>query len=149
MGGWAYFDTSCLVKIFVRETGSDACRRGFRDADRVGTSVVTFVETCMVLARKVQSNVLKIAQADTIRGMLEHTLIPDMAIVGIPDIHANVVTVSGRLSAKYPLLRALDAIHLASAMALRVRAHQPRIGFYCADDRLRSAAEGEGFNVLP
>ena len=102
-----------------------------------------------MLARKVPAKILKDVQADAIRGMIESTLIPDMAIVGIPNVHSNVVTISGRLPMKYPVLRSLDAIHLASALALRVRSRQPRVDFYCTDTRLRSAAAGEGFRVLP
>ena len=54
---------------------------------------------------------------------------------------------AGRLLAVHPV-RAGDALQLAAALAWSDEAPQGS-GFVCLDDRLRTAARSEGFNVLP
>lgn len=149
MATWAYFDTSCLVKLLVAEPESDMCRRGYRVADRVGTSVISLAEARVAIARKLTAGEITPAAARSVIDSLEHTLVPDMALVPISDALSPVFREISRLAATYPLLRTLDAIQLASGVVLRNRSRLPQIDFFCWDKRLRNAAKGEGFNVLP
>ncbi len=52
MASWAYFDTSCLVKLLVAEAKTKECSEGFREAPRVVTSVIAWAEIPVALARK-------------------------------------------------------------------------------------------------
>lgn len=127
-----YFDTCALVKLIWAEEQSAellAWLNQFSDEAYV-SSMLTDVEL-----RRVAWRVDPGAIADVDSVVAELTLLP---------IDATVVRAAGRLN--HPHLRALDAVHLATAMGVT------RLGgvqhFVTYDKRLLRSAAAEGLPVV-
>jgi uncharacterized protein len=123
----AYADASALVKLVVAEPEGRALRDGLARHEHVVTSIVGAVEVVRV-GRRVRG-------PDGARDAED--LVAGLAVVPVTDEvrrHASALDPPG--------LRALDAIHLASALApATVEA------FYCYDGRLCEAARAAGLPV--
>ena len=122
----AYFDASAIVKLGNAERESHALI-DYLSEDKVwaGTSVIADVEVRQTLHR------LKSIGADTeehVRGFFRIELSKDM--------RDRAVTLGAKL-------RALDAIHLATAMAL-----DDDVDVVTYDDRLAAAAREQGLRVV-
>lgn len=127
MTGVAYADASALVKLILLEAESGAVHRWFTEAPRIATSRVGVVETIRATSRRNHDA----AQRDRV---LEEVEIIDLG----PAIAAAAAALHP------PLLRTLDAIHLATAMALL-----PDLdAFVTYDDRLADAARAIGLPVV-
>jgi predicted nucleic acid-binding protein len=121
----AYVDASALVKLIVDEPGALALRRFLAGFDEHLTSRVGIVETRRALARGS-------ADADATVRML--------APVAPVELDAAIAATAAVLQPA--TLRTLDAIHLATALALyHVDA------FVTYDDRLADAARSIGLPV--
>ena len=149
MASWAYFDTSCLVKILVAETESEACRKGFMQAPRVVTSVITWAEIVCALASKRSRDEIAPDQFKEALLHVERFLKAEVSTVALPDMFARPLEEIPRLAEAYPFLRSLDAIHVASAIALRERQRGAAIDFFSTDKKLIPVAKAEGFTVRP
>lgn len=149
MASLAYFDTSCLVKLLVAEANTKECSEGFREAPRVVTSVIAWAEIPVALARKRTNGEVTPDQVKSMLLHVEHFFKVEVSTVALPDMFARPLKEIPRLADAYPPLRSLDAIHLASAIALRERQQGAPIDFFCADKRLIDAAKAEGFTVRP
>lgn len=123
----AYVDASALVKLIVDEAESGALLRWAVEIDRLVTSRVGIVETVRAASR---------------RG---HDVTPRSRVltdVSIHELDPGIASVAAGLPP--PLLRTLDAIHLATAMALG-----PELdAFVTYDDRLAEAARAVGLPVV-
>jgi len=127
MTGIGYADASALVKLVVDEPGSAAVGRWYLESDRVLTSVVGIVEMRRACARR---------SYDAAR--LE-------AIVRSVDVVAVTSDVAERAGALRPSeLRTLDAIHLATALALGADLET----FITYDTRLAAAAQALAIRVV-
>ena len=123
----AYVDASALVKLVVRETESLQMLRWYVEAERVITSRVGVIETRRAAARHRHD-------PDRLRSLL--------AMVEVFELDPRV---ADRAASVGPaLLRALDAIHLATALELG-----DGLGaFITYDDRLAAAARSAGLPVV-
>lgn len=148
-----YLDTSALVKLYVEEDGSEDVDAAVKDASRVATSAVAYPEARATLARLERDEDLtpeehRAAVAD---------LDADWELLGVLDLSRNLARFCGRLARKHGL-RGFDAVHLGSAVAVRVaselkrEADRRRIGpgvgveevfFHAYDERLKRAARHE------
>ena len=127
MRGVTYADASALVKLVVAEADSDAMLRWFVESERVLTSRVGIIETMRASSRR------------------EHD--PEHREAVLRDVEVIELDVPITLAAATvdpPLLRSLDAIHLASAMALGPEL----VAFVTYDDRLAEAARAVGLPVV-
>lgn len=135
-----YFDANVLVKLVLDERDSDVAGEVWNQADSRHASPLAFVEACAALAAAHRNHALDASrhqesQADVraIRGQLGTVHLTD-AIAGhaaeLADRHA---------------LKGADAVHLASALALR----DLDIVVATWDRRLHSAAQAEGLRVAP
>lgn len=133
-GGVLYVDTSALVKLVVREPESDAVEREFARWSGLATSSLTAVELARALMR---------ARAQERAGVADDARAADFAraMAEVP-MTTRVLSVASGLEPA--VLRALDAIHLASALALG--SDLGAIATY--DDRLAAAAGSHGIAVL-
>ena len=123
----AYVDASAIVKLVVAEAESMAFLRWFVEADRVTTSTVGLIETRRAAARRAH----EAAHREYILSEFEVLALSE-------DVAARSA------AAEPPSLRALDAIHLASALALG-----PELdAFVTYDDRLADAARRVGLPVV-
>jgi len=115
---WAYFDTSALIKRYVDEPGRREVLRLLRRNDCV-TSAVLPVEVRSALRRRVSEGTL---DEDRIPAILKR-LTADRAFWTFVEVSSEVLAAAETLAAAHPL-RALDAIHVASAQLfarLRIR----------------------------
>lgn len=127
MSGLSYLDASALVKLVIDEPESPMLNRWYVDADRLVTSRIGVIETIRAAAR--------IAFDPAHRDLV----IADLEIVELSEAIARVAASVGP-----PALRSLDAIHLATALALA-----PDLdAFVTYDDRLADAARMLGLPVV-
>jgi uncharacterized protein len=122
----AYFDSSAIVKLGVPETESQALIDYLSEQQFWAvTSVVADVEVRRTLQK------LKLLGADT----QEH--VKGFFLIELSkDVRDRAVTLGSRV-------RSLDAIHLATALAL-----DDDVDFVTYDDRLAAAAQQHGLRVI-
>ena len=127
MTGVAYADASALVKLVVDEAESARVFRWYVEVDRVATSRIGVVETIRASARR------------------EHDAgYRDRVLEGVEIVEIDPAIARVAASLGPPLLRTLDAIHLATALALG-----PELdAFVTYDDRLAEAARSLGLPVV-
>ena len=138
---WAYFDTSALIKRYVEEPGRRQVLQLLRGHACV-TSAVLPVEIQSALRRRVSDGTLDSA---ALPGVLKRVA-ADRAYWTLVEVASEVLTVAEDLAAAHPL-RALDAIHLASARVLAERMASTPVIFVSADVRQMTAARGLGMTT--
>jgi predicted nucleic acid-binding protein len=127
VSGLTYVDASALVKLVVEEPESRAMNRWFVESTRVMTSRIGLIETLRASAR------------------LDHDpahreqVIRDVEVIELS--HAIAIAAA---SLRPAALRTLDAIHLASALALGSELD----AFVTYDDRMAEAARALGMPVV-
>jgi hypothetical protein len=113
-------------------------RRVWDEASRLATSSLTLVEVCAALVRAARGGRL------SPRGLRAATssaavLLAELDLV---EPERDVLDQAADLAERYAL-RAYDAVHLASAMALR----DPEVVVATWDHDLRAASSAEGFAI--
>jgi len=136
-----YLDTSALIKRFVREAGSDAVSR-IVARKPVATSKIAYVEVHATLMRARRAGRLTGNQYTLVIGQFEREW-PAYTRV---DLHDDVLRLGREMVRRHPL-RGYDAVHLASAVALR-RGLDEEIVFAAADAKLLAAAASERLRTL-
>jgi len=135
-----YMDTSALVKLCVLETGTALAVGLWKHADALVTSRIADAEVRSVLAAAERIGRIDAAPAAQARDCWAE-LWPSLATV---EVTAAIAQHAGDLADRRPL-RAGDALHLASALALRDAS--PVLAAW--DRRLAEAGRAEGLTVLP
>ena len=132
-----YFDASALVKRYVREKGSVRVRRLIA-SDTPATSRLSEVEVASALERRARQGAFSPAERDRALAALTIDLQAIVVVELTPEISVRARTLLQR-----HLLRAADAIQLASCLYLQEQLAEPiaLVGF---DDRLSAAARLEG-----
>ena len=137
-----YLDTSALVKVYVEEPKSAVVRENVKQAERLATSRIAYVEARAAFARKRREQGLSRADYRTLVNDLDQ----DWLDYFIVDVSEGVVQAAGNLAEHYAL-RGADAIHLASAVMLAKQAGES-ITFHCFDRHLIDAARKEELQVV-
>lgn len=133
-----YFDTSSFIKLYVEEEGSDSVRELRTSGGPAASSVILYVELRAALARMLSARLDQAAYRRAQRRFESDW--PYVASVPLDD---SVVALAAEVAERH-LLRALDAIHLASAMTLSRREDT----IVSAWDRsLLDAATAEGMRI--
>ena len=122
-----YIDTSAAVKLLLAEEESDALTDFLRDT---GSPLVTSRVGVIELRRVARRGGASPDRADA--------LAASFTVIELDEI------VEGLAVGLDPELRALDALHLASALAVGDALR----GFVCYDVRLAAAATGGGLSVF-
>ena len=138
-----FWDASAIIPLCVREPPSPLVKR---IAEQDGAIVVwwtTPVECYSAFARRRRDEILTRAQEDQAR---QAVLRLAANWTEVQPSH-QVREAAGRALLLHPL-RAADALQLAAALVW-ADARVTRHGFVCLDQRLREAAQREGFEVLP
>jgi predicted nucleic acid-binding protein len=135
-----YLDTSAFVKRYVIEPGSASVRPLFRTKS-VATSRIAYAEIAATMARLCREGALDEPARDAVTVRLDD----DFGAVTIVEIRAALVRRIPGLVARQAL-HGYDAVHLASALALRERGLA--VTFWAADTRLIRAARAEGLQTL-
>lgn len=107
-----FLDTSALAKRYIAEQGSDTVLRLCREAEQLAVSVICLPEMISTLNRLVRERRLSRAKYQ----VLKQTLLGDLAGADLCELTTAVMRGVIRLLESNPL-RAMDAIHVASAAA--------------------------------
>jgi predicted nucleic acid-binding protein len=137
-----YFDSSALIKRFVEEPGSARVEALIEAEPPPATSKVAYAEVHAGLARKLRERGLTPAAH---RGAAR-TFDADWPAYVRVELVEPLLILARDLIQRRPL-RGFDAIHLASALRLRDQIGA-EVRFVAADDRLLSAAAGEGLATV-
>jgi predicted nucleic acid-binding protein len=132
-----YFDASALAKRYIREKGSLKVRR-LLSADVPATSRLSSVEIASALVRRSREGAISAEQRERALAVLD----TDMSALLVVELTPAIVA-RARSLLKRHLLRAGDAIHLASCLHLQEQL-QEESTFIAFDDRLIAAARLEG-----
>ncbi|RIQ37380.1 type II toxin-antitoxin system VapC family toxin [Jiangella rhizosphaerae] len=130
-----YVDSSALLKRAVREAESDALEQALEDHVENGDAIVTSTLAGLEIGRAL----LRVAEGPAVQNGV------DDALAGIAERHIteDVVGLARRL--RPPVLRSLDAIHLATALVLDADlmiTYDHRLADACRHHTLRVAAPG-------
>ena len=136
-----YFDTSALVKRYVDEPGRCEVLRLFRRNECV-TSAVLPVELRSSLRRRVAEGSIDAARLPAI---VKHVAV-DRPYWTLVEVGIDVLAGAETLVAAHPI-RALDAIHVASAQLFAARVSLPGLTFVSADKRQTETAVAVGLVV--
>lgn len=139
---FAYFDTSALIKRYVRERGSTRVVSLLRRHDLL-SSAITPVEVMSALSRKKHNGELsKEGFAATLSRLQGERTRWELVEVGGVVLSRAEEIVQGAVP-----VRALDAIHIASLTTFEAAAGI-RIPFITGDGRQRDAATFVGLDII-
>jgi len=137
-----FFDASAVVKRYVRERESTAVRRLLRAGD-VAVSRLSEIEVVSALARLEREAAISRPQRN--RAIAAFTT--DLAAWHVVELSPDVVATARTLLVRH-VLRAGDAIQLASAHVLRTALGQDLEALVAYDQRVLTAAHAEQFTVV-
>ena len=138
---WAYFDTSVLVKRYIKEAGSIATGRLLQRFRFLSSSILP-VEAMSALSRRRASGDL--AHRDFLA--IQSRLRKDRDYWELVEAGEPVLLRAEEL-VQQTNVRTLDAIHLASAMIFQSESRLT-IPFITGDTKQRDAAHVLGFTVI-
>jgi predicted nucleic acid-binding protein len=138
---WAYFDTSVLMKRYVKEAGSPAARK-LLQRYRFLSSALAPVEALSALSRRRTAG--EITQRDFLA--IRSRLHKDRDYWELIEVGPIVLSQAEDLVQKTGL-RTLDALHVASALTFQATSGLT-IPFVTADARQRDAAESLALNLI-
>lgn len=141
----SYWDTSCLVKLYVAEPDSATFESHALHTPEILSSEITRFELQATLRRKEAKNELATGTANTLYQLFESSVRNgEIRLVSFDVIRTEFETLLEHLyGAALPMLRTLDAIHLATARTI----NEPEIA--ATDTRLRETAAICGFRLYP
>lgn len=144
--GLYYFDTSAVVKLYIREPGTERILRlASRQADnRLAVLSLTAVEFRSAIRKRERSGDIDHAGAASTIAKFEHHL---EARFLRQTLNESVVDTALGLIDRYPL-RAYDAIQLAGCLTLKAVSGGDDPFFVCADQVLLVAAQSEGLSIV-
>ena len=138
-----YLETSCLVKLYVREEDSESIAKSVETAKVIATSIVAYAEARAAFARKFREKGLSRAHFESVKKALD----ADWPRFFVLNLNSLTAKSAGDLAEKHAL-RGFDALHLASALSLRPASGDAVLRFVTADTRLQRAARLEGLEPV-
>lgn len=143
-----FLDSSALVKRYHREEGSEAVERLLAvPGERFLVSRLAIVEVTSSFARLVREKSLSADDLAKLVARMEDDVAGGVfAVVAVSSMRlADAATLIATQGLTIPL-RTLDAIHLATALAIHGRSRLA--GFVAADRKLLAAAEACGLGAI-
>jgi predicted nucleic acid-binding protein len=129
-----YWDTSALVKQFIKEVGTGEALALRAETPPHATATIAYTETFSAFRRRLREAALKEPQYhEIVRRFLQEW----PAYVRI-NLDESILGRSRTLLERYPL-RTLDAIHLASAIELQDQLDEPSVVISADAQLIRSA----------
>lgn len=141
-----YLETSALVKLYVREQGTDrVLALAERSAqNRLATLALSRIEVHSAVRRRERNGEISAQVAshllDTLDLHLQSRFVTQMVTDFVLDIACALIDRHA--------LRAFDAVQLAGYSALKTSAGNDIPVFVCADQTLLAAARREGISIL-
>ena len=130
-----YCDTSALIKLLVREPGSDRMHHASSEAEAIGVCRITWAEAMAAMARRQREDPASSSDLEQARQLLIRT----WAQFVIVEISQRLVEAAGRYADAFAL-RGYDSVQLAAAHELNLSTYLP-ITFASFDRRLNQAAQ--------
>lgn len=137
-----YLDTSALVKLYAEEAGSEVVRRAVATSDLIATTLISYAEARSAFARKWRGVKSARAALNRLRQEFER----DWARLQVLPVDETIVRKAADLIEEHPL-RALDALHLATADSLQA-VLRAVVTFACFDRALNEAARRRELEIL-
>lgn len=138
---WAYFDTSVLVKRYVKEKGSSGAK-DLLHRYRFLSSAIAPLEALSAICRRLTTGELAERDYAAIRSKMKK----DRAHWELVELSPLVLSQAEELIQRTKL-RTLDAIHVASALTFQA-ASGIQTPFITSDTRQRVSAEEVGLIVM-
>lgn len=135
-----YFDSSAFVKLLVEEDGSDLAAQLWYGCDAAVSSRIAYPEVCAALAAAGRNRRLTARAQDSAERGWDEFWSATRAI----ELTGDVAHHAGGLARAYGL-RAADAVHLASALAL----DDPDVIVAVWETRLRDGVKASGLRFTP
>jgi uncharacterized protein len=137
-----YLETSALVKLYVREVGTERLLRLTARASNHRFSVLALarVEMHSAIRRRQREGDIDASAADLLLSQFEQHLESRFIKQVLND---SLIDLATSLVNRHAL-RAYDAVQLAGCMMLKENSASDEPNFVCSDQRLLQAAEGEG-----
>ena len=132
---WLYVETSALLELILDQPRAAEVLAELQSARSLGASELVVLEASRVLGR-----------LGAHAGNAAERLVKLEARLDLCPIDVNLREHLVRPFVIEPL-RTLDALHLATALDVRLPGE--RVGFLCLDERLRQNAAALGFVVVP
>jgi predicted nucleic acid-binding protein len=141
-----YLETSALVKLYVREPGTE---RVLALADRASANqlavlALTQVEVRSAIRRRERNGEIPVVVASQLLEAFTRHLEGRFVTQAVTDF---VVDIASALVDRYAL-RAFDAVQLAGYVALKSSSGTELPVFVCSDQTLLAAAQQEGIAIL-
>jgi predicted nucleic acid-binding protein len=137
-----YLDTSALIKRFVNEKGSPLVQSIVQRTGAIATAKIAYAEIFAGLTRKLREGNLSKAQYALACRQFESDWHAYLRV----ELEDDILLLARDLIQRRPL-RGFDAVHLASALRLKIALGE-KVTFAAADGRLLKAAEGENLEPL-
>ena len=143
--GVYYLDTSALVKLYVREPGTEQMLRLASRSSGHTFAVLSLsrVEFRAALRRRERMGDIP---DETVRGMISQIERHLQRLYLIQPVTEAVIEEAAGLLDRHPL-RAYDAMQLAGCLSVRSRLAEPPL-FVCSDRDLLIAADRDGLRIL-
>ncbi len=137
-----YAETSAVVGWLLGEEMGRSGQQALRNAEHVFSSDLTLIEGDRALHRAAATSRISLSQISGLRALLASR-------AAHWSVHAITPRIVDIARGPFPneWIRALDAIHLATA--LRLREIHPDLAVLTLDRRVRENAVALGFEVLP
>lgn len=135
-----YLDSSALAKLYLPEdaAGRQTVLQALDQHDTVVSSAIAYAEVCSALARYLHEGRIEEAEYERDLDIFRE----DWMTADVINVTPEVSELAGQLLRAQPGLRAMDALHLASALWLRRR---EAIRFLSFDHHLNTVAR----NLMP
>jgi predicted nucleic acid-binding protein len=139
-----YFDTSALVKRYAEEKGTKIVANLLSSGELITTSILTYPEMEAAYEKKLRiKEISKESYKEAVGNFEKDWGVPVFSVIGLT---SQVAYLAGSLVERN-ILRALDAIHLASALTAKEH-FGIQVLFISADDQLNKAAAPEELEVM-
>ena len=137
-----YFDSSALVKRYLKEKGTDVVLSLTAQEEFVATSKLAYPELLSAFMRKRRAGELGEEPLQSVWDRLDADW-PELFII---EMHDELLPIVKSLIGKYPL-KGADSIHLASALWLESTT-RTEVTFVASDMNLLNAATIENLKIL-
>lgn len=131
-----FFDSSAFIKRYIYEPGTDTVLQWCDRATEIAMSGIILPEIISAFCRLQRESII----TETQYRQLKALLLSDIEDVGMAELSPEVLAHALR-SLETNALRGMDAIHIGSALALKVDV------FLSADSRQLDAAASAGLRV--
>lgn len=138
---WAYFDTSTYLKLYILENGSEEAR-SLVSKYQILSSAVLLTECFSVLSRKKEAGGVE----ERIFNQVVKIIREDLYYVEIINV-TDIVLTRAEEVVLHTTARALDAIHIASALTFQSITKIP-LSFITSDRKQYAVAATQGLDTI-